>query len=239
MSGSTSQRRGMHIRTERLCRFFQTGTHQIEVLKDLNLQIEAGERVSIVGASGSGKSTFLHVLGTLDAPTSGRIWYDSADVFARPAHEIDAMRNREIGFVFQFHHLLNDHTALRNVMMPALIAGMDARKAEAEAATILKRVGLADRLTHRPGKLSGGEQQRVAIARAMMRRPALLLADEPTGNLDSATAESVLEMMLELNEEIGCTLVVVTHSPALADRLDRTLRLVDGQFVEEDSGDRQ
>ncbi|MFT5685558.1 MAG: lipoprotein-releasing system ATP-binding protein, partial [Myxococcota bacterium] len=178
------------------------------------------------------KSTFLQVLGTLDAPSTGRIWYDDRDVFSRSAREIDAVRNREIGFVFQFHHLLGDHTALRNVMMPALIAGVDYRKAEADAEAILRRVGLADRLTHRPGKLSGGEQQRVAIARAMMRRPALLLADEPTGNLDSATAESVLEMMLELNEEIGCTLVVVTHSSALADRLERKLLLLDGQFLE-------
>lgn len=235
MSTRTTKR-GMHIRTEGLGKFFTTGTHRIEVLRDLDMEISAGERVSIMGESGSGKSTFLQVLGTLDAPSEGRIWYDDRDVFSRPAHEVDAVRNREIGFVFQFHHLLGDHSALRNVMMPALIAGVDYRKAEADAEAILRRVGLADRLSHRPGKLSGGEQQRVAIARAMMRRPALLLADEPTGNLDSATAESVLEMMLELNEEIGCTLVVVTHSSTLADRLERKLRLVDGQFIETRGG---
>ena len=231
-----SQQRGMQIRVEGLSKYFYTGPNRIDVLKALDLQIDAGERISIVGHSGSGKSTFLHVLRTLDKPSSGRIWFNGADAFARPAHEIDALRNREIGFVFQFHHLLGDHTALRNVMIPALIAGADMRKAEADAEEILCRVGLKDRLTHRPGKLSGGEQQRVAIARAMVRRPSLLLADEPTGNLDSATAESVLEMMLDLNEEIGCTLVVVTHSPALADRLERKLRLADGQFVETSGG---
>ena len=230
-----STQRGMQIQIEGLSKFFATGTHRIEVLKELDLEIKAGERISIVGQSGSGKSTFLQVIGTLDRPSEGQIRYNGADVFSRPAHESDALRNREIGFVFQFHHLLNDHTALRNVMLPALIAGVDYRKAEADAEMLLRRVGLKDRLTHRPGKLSGGEQQRVAIARAMVRRPSLLLADEPTGNLDSATAESVLEMMLELNEEIGCTLVVVTHSPALADRLERKLQLVDGQFVESGS----
>ena len=234
---STVRQKGMQIRTEGLSKFFTTSTHRIDVLKDITLEIGAGERISIVGQSGSGKSTFLHVLGTLDAPSTGRIWYDDRDIFSRPAREIDAVRNREIGFVFQFHHLLGDHDALRNVMMPALIAGVNYRKASAEAEAILRRVGLGDRLTHRPGKLSGGEQQRVALARAMVRKPALLLADEPTGNLDSSTAESVLEMMLELNEEIGCTLVVVTHSHALADRLERKLHLVDGQFIETAGGE--
>jgi lipoprotein-releasing system ATP-binding protein len=231
-----SQQRGMQIRAEGLSRFFNTGVNRIDVLKTLDLEIGAGERISVVGHSGSGKSTFLHVLGTLDKPSTGRLWFNGEDAFARPAREIDALRNREIGFVFQFHHLLGDHTALRNVMIPALIAGVEMRKAEADAEEILCRVGLKDRLTHRPGKLSGGEQQRVAIARAMVRRPSLLLADEPTGNLDSATAESVLEMMLDLNEEIGCTLVVVTHSLVLADRLERKLQLTDGKFVETKGG---
>jgi lipoprotein-releasing system ATP-binding protein len=231
-----SQQRGMQIRAEGLSKFFNTGVHRIDVLKALDLEIGAGERISVVGHSGSGKSTFLHVLGTLDKPSTGRLWFNGEDAFARPAREIDALRNREIGFVFQFHHLLGDHTALRNVMIPALIAGVEMRKAEADAEEILCRVGLKDRLTHRPGKLSGGEQQRVAIARAMVRRPSLLLADEPTGNLDSATAESVLEMMLDLNEEIGCTLVVVTHSLVLADRLERKLQLTDGIFVETTGG---
>jgi lipoprotein-releasing system ATP-binding protein len=231
-----SQQRGMQIRAEGLSKFFETDRHRIDVLKALDLEIDAGERISVVGHSGSGKSTFLHVLGTLDKPSTGRLWFNGEDAFARPAREIDALRNREIGFVFQFHHLLGDHTALRNVMIPALIAGVEMRKAEADAEEILCRVGLKDRLTHRPGKLSGGEQQRVAIARAMVRRPSLLLADEPTGNLDSATAESVLEMMLDLNEEIGCTLVVVTHSLVLADRLERKLQLTDGIFVETTGG---
>ena len=226
---------GLHIRIQGLTKYFSKDAARIEVLRGIDMVLTPGERVSIVGHSGSGKSTFLQVLGTLDRPSGGRILFNSQDVFARPARAVDALRNRQIGFVFQFHHLLPDHDALRNVMMPALIAGEDPLAAEERAATLLGRVGLGKRLSHKPGKLSGGEQQRVAIARAVMRRPALLLADEPTGNLDRQTASGVLDMMLELNAEVGCTLVVVTHDPELAGRLERRMTLADGRFVEDAS----
>lgn len=229
---SARQNQGMQVRIEQLSKVFTKGQQQIAVLKSLDLEIAAGDKISIVGESGSGKSTFLHVLGALDRPSSGRVLLDGRDVFARAAHEIDALRNREIGFVFQFHHLLPDHNALYNVMMPAIIAGVDLRAAEARAEKLLRKVGLGERLNHKPGKLSGGEQQRVAIARAVMRQPALLLADEPTGNLDERTSNTVLEMMLALHEEVGSTLVVVTHSRELAGRFSRKLRLVNGQFEE-------
>jgi lipoprotein-releasing system ATP-binding protein len=194
----------------------------------VDLTLEAGERVAILGQSGSGKSTLLHMLGTLDRPQRGRIWFGDRDVFSRSPSELDALRNREIGFVFQFHHLLADQDALHNVMVPALIAGEPAAKAEAESAALLKRVGLGARLRHRPGELSGGEQQRVAIARALIRSPSLLLADEPTGNLDPRTAAGVFDLLLELNAEVGSTLVIVTHSHELAERLDRRFVLRDG-----------
>ncbi len=230
-----SGKRGMHVRIEGLSKHFTKGEHRIEVLQGLDLELLAGERVSIIGQSGSGKSTFLHVLGTLDSPSAGKVWFDGRDVFARSGREIDQLRNREVGFIFQFHHLLPDHDALHNVMMPALIAGEDRHQVADRAEGLLRRVGLGERLTHRPGKLSGGEQQRVAIARALMRSPALLLADEPTGNLDPQTAADVLKMILELNEEVGSTLVVVTHSHVLASRFARRLELIGGRFVEVDA----
>ena len=220
------------IRVEGLTRTFVKGEHELNVLKSVDLEIGAGELVSLVGQSGSGKSTFLHILGTLDHPTSGRIWFAGRDVFARSQAELDALRNREIGFVFQFHHLLPDQDALRNVMMPGLIGGMSRRAAEDEARKLLERVGLGERLTHRPGELSGGEQQRVAIARALIRRPGLVLADEPTGNLDPSTANEVFDLLVGLHEEVGSTLLVVTHSTELAQRFPRNLRLEQGRFVE-------
>jgi lipoprotein-releasing system ATP-binding protein len=185
--------------------------------------------VAIIGESGVGKSTLLHLLGALDAPSGGQVLLDGVDVFARPDTEIAALRNREIGFVFQFHHLLGDFTALENVMLPALIARERPREVRARAAALLERVGLGARLTHRPGELSGGEQQRVAVARAVMRRPRLLLADEPTGNLDPATGERVHELLLDLNAESGSTLVVATHNDRLAAAMQRTVRLVGGR----------
>lgn len=223
------------IRVEGLSRTFVKGEHELNVLRGVDLEIGAGELVSLVGQSGSGKSTFLHILGTLDHPTSGRIWFAGRDVFARSPAELDALRNREIGFVFQFHHLLPDQDALRNVMMPALIGGLSRRKAQDEAAELLTRVGLGERLEHRPGELSGGEQQRVAIARALIRRPGLVLADEPTGNLDPSTAAEVFELLVGLHREVGSTLVVVTHSAELASRFPRNLRLEQGRFVEADA----
>ncbi len=215
-----------------LVRTFRKGSEELRVLRGIDLVLRRGERVAIQGESGSGKSTFLHVLGTLDRPTAGRIWMGGVDVFARPPAELDALRNRFIGFVFQFHHLLPDQDALHNVMIPALIAGQPGPEAARRARALLERVGLGGRLHHRPGELSGGEQQRVAIARALVREPALILADEPTGNLDPSLAADVLDLLIELNEETGSTLVVVTHSAELARRFPRRLLLRDGRFVE-------
>jgi lipoprotein-releasing system ATP-binding protein len=206
------------------------GPAVVEVLRGLDLDIRAGERVAIIGESGVGKSTLLHLLGCLDAPSGGRLLLDGVDVFTRPEAEIAALRNRQVGFVFQFHHLLADFTALENVMLPALIGRVPVREARARAVELLERVGLGGRLEHRPGELSGGEQQRVAVARAVMRRPRLLLADEPTGNLDPATGERVHELLLALNEESGSTLVVATHNDRLAAAMERTLRLVAGRI---------
>jgi lipoprotein-releasing system ATP-binding protein len=206
------------------------GPAVVEVLRGLDLEIRSGERVAIIGESGVGKSTLLHLLGCLDAPSGGRLLLDGVDVFALPEAEIAALRNREVGFVFQFHHLLGDFTALENVMLPALIAREPIREVRARAASLLERVGLGARLRHRPGELSGGEQQRVAVARAVMRRPRLLLADEPTGNLDPGTGERVHELLLQLNEESGSTLVVATHNDRLAAAMERTLRLIDGRI---------
>ena len=206
------------------------GPAVVEVLRGLDLDIVAGERVAVIGESGVGKSTLLHLLGCLDAPTGGRLLIDGADVFSRSESEIAAFRNRTVGFVFQFHHLLGDFTALENVMLPALIAREAPREARARAAALLARVGLKDRMDHRPGELSGGEQQRVAVARGVMCRPRLLLADEPTGNLDPETGERVHELLLELNTECGATLVVATHNDRLASAMERTLRLVGGRI---------
>jgi len=230
MSGP--DRKGMSVEIEGLSKSFVKDNSRIDVLRGLDLRLDPGDRVSIIGQSGSGKSTFLHVLGTLDRPTSGTVRFDGTDVFAKSRSHLDRLRNSRIGFVFQFHHLLPDHDALHNVMMPAIIAGTDRDTARQRASSLLERVGLGDRLTHRPGKLSGGEQQRVALARALARKPDLLLADEPTGNLDPETSEKVFDLLLELNEEVGSTLVVVTHSHTLAQRFDRRLTLRGGRFVE-------
>jgi lipoprotein-releasing system ATP-binding protein len=213
-----------------LMKRYVDGPAVVEVLRGLDLEIARGERVAIIGESGVGKSTLLHLLGCLDAPSGGQLLLDGVDVFTRPESEIAALRNREVGFVFQFHHLLADFTALENVMLPALIAREPARQVRDRATALLERVGLGARLEHRPGELSGGEQQRVAVARAVMRRPRLLLADEPTGNLDPGTGERVHELLLELNEESGSTLVVATHNARLAAAMERTLRLVGGRI---------
>jgi lipoprotein-releasing system ATP-binding protein len=197
--------------------------------------VEPGERIAIVGESGVGKSTLLHLLGALDRPTAGRVLFDGEDVFTRRETDLAAFRNREIGFVFQFHHLMPDFTALENVMLPGLIARESRAAARARAESLLTRVGLQDRLTHRPGELSGGEQQRVAVARALARRPRLLLADEPTGNLDPQTASGVQDLLLELNQEHGAALIVATHSVHLAHAMSRTLRLTGGRLEPADA----
>jgi lipoprotein-releasing system ATP-binding protein len=221
------------IRIEGLGKRFLKGGRTLEVLHGLDLRLEAGEHVVVVGQSGSGKSTFLHILGTLDRPTAGRVWFADRDVFQGSSRSLDRLRNKEIGFVFQFHHLLPDHSALRNVALPMLIAGMPMSQAEQIAGELLERVGLAERLHHRPGELSGGEQQRVAIARALVRKPRLILADEPTGNLDPTMASGVFDLLVDLANEWGSTLVVVTHSTEIASRFSRRLVLHEGRFQED------
>ncbi len=210
---------------------FASPTREVEVLKGVDLTVRPGESICILGVSGTGKSTLLHILGTLDVPTDGTVLFEGKDVFSLSQPELAEFRNRRIGFVFQFHYLLPEFTALENVMMPALIARTPAAKAKKRAEELLERVGVAHRLTHKPGELSGGEQQRVAIARALMMSPALLLADEPTGNLDPETARTVHELILSLNEKENLTLIVVSHNPELADFMDRAYRLSHGILV--------
>jgi len=204
---------------------------RIDVLRGVDLDIRSGEMVSLVGASGVGKSTFLHVLGTLDLPTAGEVRIDGEDVFSRPPAKLSDFRNRSIGFVFQSHYLLPEFSALQNVAMPALVQRRPRAEAEELARVALLQVKLGDRLAHKPGELSGGEQQRVALARALVLRPRLLLADEPTGNLDPETGEGIHRLLFEMNQEMGITAVVVTHNLTLAERLPRCLRLHDGLLL--------
>ena len=210
---------------------YSDGPREVTVLQDLDVRIAAGETVGVIGASGVGKSTLLHVLGTLDHPTSGRITVDGVELADLRGAALARFRNRRIGFVFQFHQLLADFTALENVMLPARIAGESVREARERATLLLERVGLTERLGHRPGELSGGEQQRVAVARAVMCRPRLVLADEPTGNLDPETGARVRDVLMALNEECGAALVVATHNHALAAGLGRVLRLSGGALT--------
>ncbi len=218
------------LRIDGLTKTFLHQGKQIEVLRDLDLTVEAGDMISIVGQSGAGKSTFLQVVGTLDLPTSGRIWYEGVDVFAQRGAALARFRNDRIGFVFQFHHLLPEFTALENTMMPALIQRRSSAEAEAMARDILDEVGLIDRISHKPGELSGGEQQRVALARALVLKPALVLADEPTGNLDPTTGDGIHELLFRLNRERGVTVITVTHNHALADRMPRRFEMNEGKL---------
>jgi lipoprotein-releasing system ATP-binding protein len=213
-----------------LCKTYEIGKNRVEVLSGIDLKLEAATTTALVGASGAGKSTLLHLLGALDRPTSGTVLFRGADIFAQNDSELASFRNRSIGFVFQFHHLLSEFTALENVMMPALIARVPKNEARTMAEELLTDVGLANRMIHRPGELSGGEQQRVAIARALVLSPALLLADEPTGNLDMKTSEGVHAVLADLQLKKGLTLVVVTHNERLAAAMGRTIRLVDGKL---------
>ena len=208
------------------------GEKEIHVLRGASFSLGAGEMVSLVGPSGVGKSTFLHVIGTLDPPTAGEGLFDGRDAFGMTEEELAAFRNRSIGFVFQFHYLLPEFTALQNTSMPGLINRLSREQAEAQAKEILEVVGLGHRLDHKPGELSGGEQQRVALARALVLKPRLLLADEPTGNLDEATGEGIHQLLVELNERLGIGAIVVTHNPRLAERMPRRLRLAEGLVVD-------
>ncbi len=210
---------------------YQVGTTSLIVLRDLDLQVEAGEMVAVMGASGVGKSTLLHVLGGLDRVDRGQIAIGDLELTTLPDDRIVAFRNRQVGFVFQFHHLLPEFSALENAEMPMRIARMPMAEARPRADELLRRVGLGDRLAHRPGMLSGGEQQRVAVARALIMRPAVLLADEPTGDLDEATAEALHALLREMHRDFGLTSIIATHNPRLAGACDRILRLESGRLV--------
>ena len=210
---------------------FVSGPGRVDVLHDINLVIGHGERVAIVGPSGAGKTTLMHILGGLDRPTTGTVHFAGEEIFSFKGQMLDEFRNRTIGFVFQFNQLLPEFTALENVMMPALIARIAREEALARATTLLGEVGLGHRLRHKPGELSGGEQQRTAIARALIMNPPLLLADEPSGNLDSATSAEILALLDGLHQARNLTMVIVTHSEILAKGLDRSVRVVDGRIA--------
>ena len=218
------------IAIENLQKTFLKDGNRIEVLRGIDLEIAEGQSLAVVGLSGAGKSTLLHIIGTLDHPTSGAVLFDGTDVFSWPEKKLAAFRNRKIGFVFQFHNLLPEFTALENVMMPALIQRMSKGEAKAKAEAILGDVGLGDRVTHKPGELSGGEQQRVALARALVLEPEILLADEPTGNLDTETGKKIEDVLIALNRSRRITLIVVTHNPLLADRMSHHIGLRDGRI---------
>lgn len=218
------------LQVHALCKTYSTGSNRVEVLKGIDLELDAGTTTALVGASGAGKSTLMHLLGVLDRPTSGTVCFHGDDIFTKNDRELAMFRNRSIGFVFQFHHLLPEFSALENVMMPALIARVPRDKARVIAEELLDDVGLGHRIPHRPGELSGGEQQRVAIARALVMGPEILLADEPTGNLDMKTSDGVHAMLADLQQKKGLTMVIVTHNERLAASMGKTVRLIDGML---------
>lgn len=219
------------LRAEDVRKVFRKDGYDIEVLKGISLSIGRGETIGVVGVSGAGKTTLLQILGTLDRPTSGRILFDGEDVTGLSEERLASLRNRKIGFVFQFHNLLPEFTVLENVMLPCRIAGMDKADARRRAEALLSEVGLSQRATHRSGEISGGEQQRVAICRALVMEPSVLLADEPTGNLDRVTAAGVVELLLAINRARGLSLLMVTHNEQVASRLDRLVRIDDGRIA--------
>lgn len=229
------------IETRDLKKSFQTEAGDLQVLKGINLSIKEAEMVGIVGASGVGKSTLLHILGALDKPTSGSVFYSNMDIFSLDRNSLASFRNKTIGFVFQFHHLLPEFSALENVLMPGLIGiglmdqgsnRLTYSEIEERAEQLLNEMGLSDRKKHRPGELSGGEQQRIAVARALMLNPKVVLADEPTGNLDAQTGEELFNILIRLNKEKGITFVIVTHNEALSNRCHRVLRMIDGKVFD-------
>ena len=219
------------IRITDLHKSFTMGSQELTVLKGINLEIPRGQMVAIVGASGAGKSTMLHIMGMLDRPTKGTVYFDNQDLFQMPEAQQAEFRNRRIGFVFQFHHLLPEFTALENACMPALIQRRPIEEVEQEATILLQEVGLGQRLHHKPGELSGGEQQRVAVARALLQKPDLVLADEPTGNLDTHTGEALFGLLRDLNRTRKTTFVIVTHNDKLSAQSDRIIYMQDGMIV--------
>jgi lipoprotein-releasing system ATP-binding protein len=218
------------LEVSELCKSFSTSAGKIEVLKGIDIKVSDGETIALVGPSGAGKTTLLHLMGTLDRPTSGKVLFAKDDVFQMGDKELARFRNRSIGFVFQSHHLLPEFSALENTMMPLLISGMKKDEAGKIAEGLLADVGLSRRLHHKPGELSGGEQQRVAIARALVGSPRLLLADEPTGNLDMKTSDEVHDILAGIHRDKGLTLIIVTHNERLAARMEKTIRMADGRI---------
>ncbi len=219
------------IKIDNLQKSFSSYAGELKVLKGINMTIEKGEVIAIVGASGAGKSTLLHIMGTLDKPTSGKVYYDDRDIFQLNNKELSLFRNKTIGFIFQFHHLLPEFNSIENIILPGLISSMDKGYLMDNAQSLLNDLGLIKRNKHRPGELSGGEQQRIAVARALILNPLVVLADEPTGNLDSKTGEELFHLMLDLNKDKDTTFIIVTHNETLADKCHKVYEIVDGKLV--------